>query len=145
VVGCVGPACADAAIDAGLDPSGLVVPAAFRLGPLVRAVAGRLVERTVRVELDGTEAVLAGTVATVGGEPVELSEIEAKLLATLAQRPNAVFTKAHLLRSVWGDDNADPHLVEVAVARLRRRLGAHGSAVASVHRRGYTLRSHPGT
>jgi uroporphyrinogen-III synthase len=143
VVGCVGPACADAAVAAGLDRGNLVVPSAFRLGPLVRAVASRLVDRTVRVQLDDTEAVLAGTVALVGGEPVELSDTEAKLLATLAERPNAVFTKSHLLRAVWGDDSADPHLVEVAVARLRRRLGPHGRAVASVHRRGYTLRCRP--
>ncbi|HZP27833.1 MAG TPA: uroporphyrinogen-III synthase [Acidimicrobiia bacterium] len=143
VVGCVGPVCAEAAVASGLDPAGLVVPTAWRLGPLVRAVAGRLAERTVRVRLEGTEAVLAGTVATVGGEPVELSETEARLFATLAERPNAVFTKTHLLRSVWGDDRADPHLVEVAVARLRRRLGVHGRAVASVHRRGYTLRCRP--
>jgi uroporphyrinogen-III synthase len=140
VVGCVGPVCADTAVHAGLVRDQLVVPTAWRLGPLVRAVAGRLGERTLRVELDGTEAVLAGTVATVGGEPVELSDTEAKLFATLAERPNAVFTKHHLLRTVWGDDSADPHLVEVAVARLRRRLGPHGRAVASVHRRGYTLR-----
>jgi DNA-binding response OmpR family regulator len=42
---------------------------------------------------------------------------------------------------VWRDETNDPHLVEVTVARLRRRLGPHGVAVASVHRRGYTLRT----
>lgn len=45
VVGCVGPVCADGAVAAGLDRESLVVPDAFRLGPLVRAVASRLAER----------------------------------------------------------------------------------------------------
>lgn len=44
VVGCVGPVCADGAVAAGLDRDRLVVPDAFRLGPLVRAVTSRLVD-----------------------------------------------------------------------------------------------------
>lgn len=44
VVGCVGPVCADGAVAAGLDRDRIVVPDAFRLGPLVRAVASRLVD-----------------------------------------------------------------------------------------------------
>jgi DNA-binding winged helix-turn-helix (wHTH) protein len=59
----------------------------------------------------------------------------------LAGQPNVVFTKADLLRVVWGDDSADPHVVEVAMGRLRRRLGRAGAAIAAVHRRGYSLRT----
>jgi len=44
VVGCVGPVCADGAVAAGLDRDRIVVPDAYRLGPLVRAVASRLIE-----------------------------------------------------------------------------------------------------
>jgi len=141
VVGCVGPVCADTAATAGLASEHMVVPAAWRLGPLVRAVADRLVERRVEIDVGGTEVVLSGTVVTLGGESVELSDTEARLLATLAARPNVVFAKAELLTSVWGDRSTDPHLVEVTVARLRRRLGDQGSAVVAVHRRGYTLRA----
>jgi uroporphyrinogen-III synthase len=42
VVGCVGPACAEAAAAAGLVSSNLVQPDAFRIGPLVRVVTERL-------------------------------------------------------------------------------------------------------
>jgi DNA-binding winged helix-turn-helix (wHTH) protein len=52
-----------------------------------------------------------------------------------------VIAKVDLLTEVWSDRTADPHVVEVAVARLRHRLGTHGSSIESVHRRGYTLRA----
>lgn len=141
VVGCVGPVCADVATAEGLLSPHLVQPDAYRLGPLVRAVAERLVERRVTVPLGPAVMVLAGTSVTVGDDRLVLTDTEARLLATLAGRPNAVFTKEHLLRAVWGGEVTDPHTVEVGIARLRKRLGRHGSAIRSIHRRGYTLRA----
>ena len=88
----------------------------------------------------GVTVTLAGTHATVGTEDVVLSDIEARMLATLVARPNIVFTKTELLQAVWGRGDGDPHAVEVAIGRLRRRLGRPGAAVTSVHRRGYALR-----
>ncbi len=141
VVGCVGPVCAEAAAGEGLLSPYLVQPDAYRLGPLVRAVAERLASRRVTVELGTGTMVLSGHAVLICGEQVALSDTEARLLATLAQRPNAVLSKERLLRTVWGGEAHDPHTVEVAVARLRKRLGPHGGAVRSVHRRGYTLRA----
>jgi len=140
VVGCVGPVCADAAVSAGIAPSSLVVPATARLGPLVRAVADALAARTATVALAGGELVLRGTVVHVGADRVELTDTEARLLATLAERGGAVVGKEELLRRVWGSDDGDTHVVEVTVGRLRRRLGRHGRAIAAVPRRGYALR-----
>jgi DNA-binding response OmpR family regulator len=119
-----------------------VVPDAWRLGPLVRAVSDRLAGRALRVQLpDDTEVTITGTVVAIDGHEITVTDIEARLLAALAARPNVVQAKADLLRDVWGDATADPHVVEVAVARLRRRLGSHGRAIASMHRRGYLLRT----
>jgi uroporphyrinogen-III synthase len=136
VVGCVGPACKEAAEDAGLRGGDLVTPRLARLGPLVRAVAERLAHRTVAAG----PLLISGTVVHVGDQRVELSDIEAQLLAVLADRAGAVVSKDDLLREVWRDPDGDPHVVEVAVARLRRRLGAAGTAVTTVVRRGYALR-----
>jgi uroporphyrinogen-III synthase len=135
VVGCVGPVCAEVAEQAGVAGA-VVQPRTTRLGPLVRAVADRLLER--RLRLGGME--VTGTVVRAGGRMVELSHIEARLLATLVRRRGAVVAKADLLRTVWGDPGADPHLVEVAVGRLRRRLGHHGDLIVAVPRRGYVVR-----
>jgi uroporphyrinogen-III synthase len=141
VVGCVGPVCADAAVDCGIPAERLVVPAISRLGPLVRAVADALVCRTATVKLlRGDELVLAGTVVRVGDDRMELTDTEARLLATLAAQPGVVVAKDDLLRRVWGAAADDTHVVEVTVGRLRRRLGAHGGAIAAVPKRGYALR-----
>jgi DNA-binding winged helix-turn-helix (wHTH) protein len=50
-----------------------------------------------------------------------------------------VVAKGDLLRSVWRDPTADPHVVEVAVARLRKRLQPVGLTLEAVHRRGYRI------
>lgn len=141
VVGCVGPVCAEVARAHGLDSEHLVCPEAFRIGPLVRAVESRLVAKKVSIALGPVAAVLSGTVLVLAdGQELELSDVEARLLGALAARPNRVLAKSQLLSAVWGSDDGDPHTVEVAVARLRRRLGAYGVAVSAVPRRGYTLR-----
>lgn len=136
VVGCVGPVCAETAEAAGFGDGDLVVPRTSRLGPLVRSVAERLLERSQQVG----ELLITGTVVRSGERRMELTDIEARILAVLADRPGTVVAKVDLLRDVWGDPGADPHLVEVAVGRLRRRLGPDGQAIAAVPRRGYVLR-----
>ena len=141
VVGCVGPVCANVAATEGLLSPHLVQPDAFRLGPLIRAVTERLTDRRVTIQVGPTSMTLAGNAVLVAGEYLSLTDTEARLLATLAARPNTVFTKEHLLRTVWTGTVADVHTVEVGIARLRKRLGPHGAAVRSVHRRGYTLRA----
>ena len=118
-----------------------MVPAKFRIGPLVRAVSERLADRIVRVALNGATLAIAGTAGTIDDQPFTMTDTEARLLAQLATRPDVVHSKTDLLAAVWDDQTADPHLVEVAVGRLRRRLGPHRAAIASVHRRGYMLRT----
>ena len=141
VIGCIGPVCAQSLQAEGISPEHFVVPDAWRLGPLVRAVASSLESRVVEGSMRGAHLVLAGNHATVDEEPVTLTDIDSRLLARLAQRPNVVHSKTELLDAVWGNNEADPHAVEVAIGRLRGRLGSAGSAIASVHRRGYILHS----
>jgi len=140
VVGCVGPVCADAAAACGIPRERVVVPDIARLGPLVRTVADALFARTATVKLLSGELVLAGSVVRMGDDRVELTDTEARLLATLAARPGTVLAKEDLLRRVWGGDADDTHVVEVRVGRLRRRLGAHREVIAAVPKRGYALR-----
>jgi len=135
VVGCVGPVCADAALAAGIGGD-LVQPRTYRLGPLVRAVGEQLLAQSPRVG----PLLLTGTVVRTEDQMIELSPNEAQLLAVLASRPGAVVAKTELLGAVWGDDTRDPHVVEVTVGRLRRRLGPEAGLLEAVPRRGYVLR-----
>lgn len=82
-----------------------------------------------------------GPALWVDDEPVDLSPTELRLFAALAHRPGVVVGKHELLRRVWGDDATDPHVVEVTIGRLRRRLGSAGPVVDTVRRRGYVLRA----
>ncbi len=140
VVGCVGPVCAQALVSERLWTDNVVQPDAFRLGPMVRAVTERLLDRRITVELGPTSMVLSGNGVLLGEDFVSLSDVEVRLLATLARRPGAVLTKEALRRAVWAGTAVDDHAVEAAIARLRRRLGDHAELVRAVPRRGYTLR-----
>ncbi len=93
----------------------------------------------MRFRLGDDTVHLQGRTFTLAGETVQLSERERDLLAALARRPGVVLSKGELLAGVWPDGDADEHAVEVAIARLRRRLGPHGHLLETVFRRGYRL------
>ena len=107
----------------GASPS----PAPLRIGDLVLDLQGHQVRR--------------------GGVPVALTAREFDLLAALAERPGAVLTRRQLLDRVWGDPHFDPHVVDVHVANLRRKLEAvpAGEApIRTVRGVGYCLAAGPG-
>ncbi|HET6949327.1 MAG TPA: uroporphyrinogen-III synthase [Acidimicrobiales bacterium] len=135
VVACVGPVCADAAVEAGFGQP--VVPVRPRLGSMVVTVAEALSHRSITFRLGDDTVRLQGRIVRLAGETVQVSERERDLLAALARRPGAVLSKADLLTVVWPEGDADEHAVEVAVARLRRRLGPYGHLLETVFRRGY--------
>lgn len=134
-VACVGPVCAQAASDAGFGQ--LAVPAKYRLGPMVRELATALSGQIRRFRCGTHELVVRGSVIEIDGDRVELADREAGLLRVLAARPQVPRTKAELLHDVWGDRLRDEHVVEVTIARLRRRLGPCSSAIVAMPRRGY--------
>lgn len=62
-------------------------------------------------------------IVTVRGEPIRLSATEFKLLLYLAERPNKIFSRDHLLDAVWGQDiYVDSRTVDVHVRRLRIKI-----------------------
>lgn len=80
--------------------------------------------------------------ARIGDRVVELTPREFDLLRVLMQAEGAVVSKPELLRQVWRIHH-DPgtNVVEVHVARLRRKLGEEGgAAITTVRGMGYALR-----
>jgi uroporphyrinogen-III synthase len=134
---CVGPVCAAGARRVGIHAP--VEPGRARLGAMVQALVRDSRRYRREVIVGPRRAVLQGTVLAVGSAHVELSSRERGMVAELTAKPGAVVAKAELLRRVWGRDHSDPHVVEVAVARLRGRLGSVGLALEAVPRRGYRL------
>jgi len=62
---------------------------------------------------------------TRDGQPIPLTRVEFKLLATLIEAGGRVLTRDQLLDAVWGQDQAEvlDRTVDVHVGRLRDRLG----------------------
>ena len=65
----------------------------------------------------------ASRTVTVEGEPISLAPREFALLEELLRAHPRVVSKDELVERVWGDDAADPNVVEVYVGYLRRKLG----------------------
>jgi uroporphyrinogen-III synthase len=135
VVACVGPVCAGGALQEGIGAP--LAPDVGRLGLLVRTISDHF-EASRRVFSVGElELVIQGSVVEVDGARAELTPLEQSLLAVLAARPGAVVSRATLLARTWGSADADPHVLEVTIGRLRRKLGSVGGAIVTSPGRGY--------
>lgn len=65
--------------------------------------------------------------ASVGGEALDLTPTEFRLLAALAARPGEVIDRKALLRAGWPDErDPDPEWLKAHLARLRSKLVASG-------------------
>jgi DNA-binding winged helix-turn-helix (wHTH) protein len=106
------------------------------------AVARRARGATHRVHRVGAiEIDTATREVRVAGELVELSGMEYALLSALAADPRRVFTKAELLRDVWGfRSDGRTRTLDSHACRLRRKLSERGAqAIVNVWGVGYRL------
>lgn len=74
-------------------------------------------------ELVGLRPDFARHQVTVDGEPVQLTPSEFKLLALLSERPGEVFSRAEIMRHLWGSEHVgDERPADVHVSNLRRKI-----------------------
>jgi len=107
------------------------VHALGRRGPLRR---DRSIEiGPLRVEVDSRAVLLDGAV-------VALTARELAIVNLLASRPGRIVSREEFFESVWGEatDSARASL-DVLVARIRRKLGAHAAMLQTVRGLGYRL------
>ncbi|HWX75483.1 MAG TPA: response regulator transcription factor [Solirubrobacteraceae bacterium] len=78
-----------------------------------------------------------------GGEAIELTATEYRLLRYLMLNPRRVLTRAQLLDHVWNYDfGGDGRVLETYVSYLRKKLDAHGpSLIKTVRGVGYALQA----
>ena len=100
----------------------------------IRAVLRRTRPREPEVvEAPPVRIELRTRVARVNGRFVYLSQKEFELLLTLAREPDRVFTKAELLRDVWGYRvTGRTRTVDSHASRLRRKLRQAGAPIELV-------------
>ncbi|MGE0065899.1 MAG: winged helix-turn-helix domain-containing protein [Solirubrobacterales bacterium] len=100
------------------------------------ACRGDLDSGAINAETDKRDPLVRGPLivdpemrtATVSAVRVQLSPKEFQLLATLAARPDRVFSKEELLATIWGHDGtARTRTLDSHASRLRRTLKAAGA------------------
>ena len=77
---------------------------------------------------------------TVDSEEITLTLKEFQLLALLIEHPNTVFTRDHLLSTIWGYDfDGASRTVDVHVRTLRQKLGTAGTYIQTIRGIGYKI------
>ena len=120
------------------DLPDIVVAEPHRLGSMVRALAEHLAGRGTTLDVAGTSLRHQGTRVSVDGSEARLTPRERRLLDVLLATDGAVLSKERLAAIAW-DTPVDEHTVEVAVNRLRRKLGPAAAALETTNRRGYRI------
>jgi DNA-binding response OmpR family regulator len=122
------------------------------LAARVRAMLRRVeyIEQTMQADRDrDAQPVTRGALrldpaayqATLGGELLDLSRTEFKLLHLLLRNPGRAFSRAYLMETVWDEPYASSdRSVDNAMARLRKKLGDWGEMIETVWGVGYRLR-----
>ncbi len=81
--------------------------------------------------------------ATLGGEPLQLTPTEYRLLSTLASRVDEILTREELAQRVWGyEDASSGRTIDVHIRRLRVKLSGGPvppPSIVSVRGFGYKL------
>jgi len=81
---------------------------------------------------------------TVGGEGIDLTATEFRLLHTLMERQGRVQSRAQLLETVWhAQPDIQTRTVDMHVQRLRQKLGRSGDAIETVRGAGYRFNPSP--
>ncbi len=117
------------------------------LGELVARVQAALRTATLVEETDGV--IEAGplsvdetnAVATYRGRDIGASATEIRLLGHLARNAGRLLTREQLVKAAW-EGERDPHLIEVHVSNLRKKLreaGCQEQLIRTVQGRGYRL------
>lgn len=75
----------------------------------------------------------------VDDEVKELTKLEFCLLLEFIKNKNTLLNRDTLINEVWHNDEANEKTVNIAVKRLRQKLGAAGDFIKSVRGEGYKL------
>ncbi len=109
----------------------------------IRALTRRhLTERTAILQVGELRLDTRSGTVTVAGRPLPLTMKEFAILEYLMHNPNRLVARNQIAEHVWGYDfSSESNLVEVYIARLRRKLMAGGFAdrIKTVRYGGYRL------
>ena len=114
----------------------------LRVGAVLRRAQAPPVSASGRVLRSGDILVdLASTTVTLGGESVDLTPTEYRLLVALLERKGRVQSRRQLLETAWDVHvELETRTVDMHVQRLRAKLGPAGESIETVRGFGYRFR-----
>jgi DNA-binding response OmpR family regulator len=76
------------------------------------------------------------------GTAVELTTIEYEIMARLVESAGTIVTRERLTSEVFGRElNPQDRALDIHISNLRRKLGPHGSLIATARGAGHMLRA----
>ncbi len=123
-------------LDAGADEYVVKPYSADQLDARIRAVLRRIRDddAEVPVQIGGLTVDARSRVATIDGQPIDLSRMEFDLLWHLVTRQGEVVSKRELLASVWRQPYGGPEkTVDVHLSWLRAKLGESARSPRYLH------------
>ena len=85
-------------------------------------------EKTARLVVANLEIDMTAFTVKLNGKPVACTPKETEILWTLASNPGMVFSREHLLQSIWGYDYlGDTRAVDSHIKRIRAKLCREGN------------------
>ncbi len=119
-----------------------------RLKSVFRRVSSGVQKEPGPLNLFGMEINLATRTVKINRRTVEFTFMEFELLTFLAKNPGRVFSRNHLLDSLWHESQfVETRTVDVHVRRLRKKFEAHGlnpNIIETVRGVGYRMAKPPG-
>jgi DNA-binding response OmpR family regulator len=114
---------------AGAGPGGPAEPQIAEEAPRPSAASVRCGE--LEVDLLGTQVLLSG-------RALELTRRERELVQFLVKRTNRAVSRSQLVEEIWTSPGPAPsNVLDVNIARIRHKLGAHAGLIQTVRGFGY--------
>ena len=90
------------------------------------------------IDIEGLHLEPDAHMASIAGDPTDLTKIEFALLYLLVRNAGRVFSRAYLVDTIWGTDYVDgDRSVDNTILRLRKKLKAMGDCIEAVWGVGY--------
>ena len=100
-------------------------------------------EATERNRKKVQQAEAAARQLVIDGVAVPLTPLQFNLLRHFSSHPVRVIERDELVQAVWGRAFVGSNVVDASIRSLRKKLGAHASAIETVTGFGYRFRPQP--
>ncbi len=90
------------------------------------------------IKIDGLVFDKVKLTFTAGGERMDLTSTEFKLLLFLCEHPNQIQSRSTLLKQVWGySDDVHSRTLDTHMKRIRMKVGSFAECIKTIRGKGY--------